>query len=72
MNPEKMWNINVLRTSMLQLSPAQKQSDRILTMHLNGISQRSIAEALGISFGSVWRVIKSAKARAPQDLNSTR
>ncbi|MBD8555631.1 helix-turn-helix domain-containing protein [Rhizobium sp. CFBP 8762] len=59
-----MWNINVLRTSLVHLTAAQRQGERILTMHSNGMSQRLIAKALGVSAGSVWRVITSAKARS--------
>ncbi|PLU23213.1 hypothetical protein BMJ31_15305 [Sinorhizobium medicae] len=60
-NPESMWNINILRSSLVQPGPAQLQSDRIIAMHSNGISQTEIAKTLGISSSSVSRIVSSAR-----------
>lgn len=57
-----MWNINILRSSLAHPGPAQLQSDRVIAMHLNGISQNQIAKTLGIGSSSVSRIVSSARA----------
>ena len=54
-------------TNPIQIEPAELEAIRLID--LEGLSQKEAGERMGVSRGTVWRIIQSARKKTAQALN---
>ncbi|MGO4838036.1 helix-turn-helix domain-containing protein, partial [Rhizobiaceae sp. 2RAB30] len=62
-NPENMWQFNILRQAVTNAGTAQVAGEDMKKLYEGGMSVPRVAEMMGISESTVYRVLTMAKTR---------